>query len=146
MGEFFIKFLPFYFANSKKFLIFANEIKIKLKQLEIMVKRTIKLNGTLKVGLGQSKSGEVLDGNTQYVHFYTSKEDEIKQIKKLNTALRWHKANRKPMFYSHNGRAYQEVKAEWIVDRMCALQKAYTENNDIDEFGIYVNEVEGKVS
>ena len=82
----------------------------------------IKLNGTIKVGLGQSPYGKILDRNTQCVHFYCSHENEEKQIDKLKTALGWHKENGKPMFYSHNCKAYQEIDETWILDRIKALQ------------------------
>lgn len=82
----------------------------------------IKLNGTIKVGLGQSPSGKILDRNTWCVHFYTSHEDEEAQIDKLRTALGWHRKNNKPMFYSHNSKAYQEIDATWILDRIKMLQ------------------------
>lgn len=83
---------------------------------------SIKLNGTIKVGLGQSPSGKILDRDTQCVHFYCSHEDEEKQIKKLRTALGWHSENEKPMFYSHNSRAYQKIDETWILNRIKALQ------------------------
>jgi len=82
----------------------------------------IKLNGTIKVGLGQSPYGNILDRDTWYVHFYSSHEDEKAQIKKLKTALGWHNENKKPMFYSHNCKAYQEINEAWILDRIKILQ------------------------
>lgn len=87
-----------------------------------MGKLRVKLNGTIKVGLGQSPSGKILDRNTQCVHFYTSHENEEKQIDKLKTALGWHKENKKPMFYSHNSKAYREIDETWILNRIKMLQ------------------------
>ena len=80
--------------------------------------RTIKLNGTIKVGLGQSPSGKILDRGTQFVHFYAAHESEEAQAKKLSHALQWHKENWNRMFYSHNSRAYQEITKEWIEERI----------------------------
>lgn len=57
--------------------------------------RSSKLNGTIKVGLGSSKTGKILDRETQCVHFYSSSESGEEQIRKLSTALRWHKGNGK---------------------------------------------------
>lgn len=86
-----------------------------------MAKTIIKLSGTLKVGLGSSPSGKILDRDTKCVHFYCKDNTEEEQIKKLRTALRWHKENGKRMFYSHNSRAYQEVTEEWINKRINIL-------------------------
>lgn len=85
--------------------------------------RTIKLNGTIKVGLGQSKSGKVLDANTQYMHLYASHEDAQEQVRKLQTVLQWYRETGKEMFYSHNSRDYQKITGEWIVKRIKELQE-----------------------
>ena len=84
--------------------------------------RTIKLNGTIKVGLGQSKSGKVLDANTQYIHLYASHEDAQEQVRKLQTVLQWHRETGKEMFYSHNSRGYQKITGDWIINRIRELQ------------------------
>jgi len=84
--------------------------------------RTIKLNGTIKVGLGQSKSGKVLDGNTQYMHLYASHEDVQEQVRKLQTVLQWYRETGKEMFYSHNSRGYQKITGDWIINRIRELQ------------------------
>lgn len=84
--------------------------------------RTIKLNGTIKVGLGQSKSGKVLDANTQYIHLYASHENAQEQVRKLQTVLQWHRETGKEMFYSHNSRGYQKITGDWIVNRIRELQ------------------------
>lgn len=85
--------------------------------------RTIKLNGTIKVGLGQSKSGKILDGNTQYMHFYNTHESVQEQVRKLQTVLLWHRDTGKEMFYSHNSRGYQKITGDWIANRIVALQE-----------------------
>ena len=84
--------------------------------------RTIKLNGTIKVGLGQSKSGKVLDANTQYMHLYASHEDVQEQVRKLQTVLQWYRETGKEMFYSHNSRGYQKITGDWIINRIRKLQ------------------------
>lgn len=84
--------------------------------------RTIKLNGTIKVGLGQSKSGKVLDANTQYMHLYASHEDAQEQVRKLQTVLQWYRETGKEMFYSHNSRGYQNITGDWIINRIRELQ------------------------
>ena len=84
--------------------------------------RIIKLNGTIKVGLGQSKSGKVLDVSTQYMHLYASHEDVQEQVRKLQTVLQWHWETGKEMFYSHNSRGYQNITGDWIIDRIRELQ------------------------
>lgn len=84
--------------------------------------KLVKLNGTIKVGLGQSKSGKILDRNTKYAHFYTSHEDEKEQIRKLLVARNWHDESGKPMFYSHNNRAYREITRDWINNRIKELE------------------------
>ena len=85
--------------------------------------RTNKLNGTIKVGLGQSPSGKVLDWNTQYVHFYMSHEDAKEQVRKLRVALQWHRETGKEMFYSHNSRGYQKITEDWIINRINELEE-----------------------
>ena len=85
------------------------------------MRRSVKLNGTIKVGLGQSPSGKVLDGNTRYLHFYTSHDSKQEQIDKLKTALQWHKETGKRMFYSY--RSYREIKEDWIINRIKMLQE-----------------------
>ena len=84
--------------------------------------RTIKLNGTIKVGLGQSRSGKVLDANTQYMHLYAPHEDAQEQVRKLQTVLQWYRETKKDMFYSHNSRGYQAITEHWIINRINELQ------------------------
>ena len=84
--------------------------------------RTIKLNGTIKVGLGQSPSGKILE-SAQFVHFYTKHEDAKEQVRKLRVALQWHRETGKKMFYSHNSRGYQKITEDWIINRIQALDE-----------------------
>ena len=85
--------------------------------------RINKLNGTIKVGLGQSKSGKVLDANTQYMHLYASHEDVQEQVRKLQTVLQWYRETGKEMFYSHNSRGYQKITGDWIINRINELEE-----------------------
>ena len=85
--------------------------------------RINKLNGTIKVGLGQSPSGKVLE-SAQFVHFYTKHEDEQEQIRKLRVALQWHRETGKKMFYSHNSRGYQKITEDWIINRINELEES----------------------
>lgn len=89
--------------------------------------KIIKLNGTIKVGLGQSKSGKVLDASTQYMHLYASHEDVQEQVRKLQTVLQWHRETGKPMFYSHNSRGYQKITGDWISNRINVLHDRFME-------------------
>ena len=84
--------------------------------------RINKLNGSIKVGLGQSKSGKVLEANTQYMHLYASHEDVQEQVRKLQTVLQWYRETDKEMFYSHNSRGYQKITGDWIINRIRELQ------------------------
>jgi hypothetical protein len=84
--------------------------------------RTIKLNGTIKVGLGQSPSGKILE-DAQFVHFYAMHEDAKEQVRKLRVALQWHRETGKEMFYSHNSRGYQKITEDWIINRINALEE-----------------------
>ena len=85
--------------------------------------KSVKLNGTIKVGLGSSKTGKILDRDTSCVHFYSTHEDNAEQIRKLNVALQWHNETNKRMFYSHNGKAYVEINANWIANKIQELNK-----------------------
>lgn len=79
-----------------------------------------KLNGTIKVGLGQSPSGKILDDGTHWYHFYSS-DTAIGQIKKMSHALRDASERKKKTFYSHNDRKYVEVSREWLEARYNGL-------------------------
>ena len=75
-----------------------------------------KLNGTIKVGLGQSPSGKVLDYGTHWYHFCSS-DAAIDQMKKINHVLHDVAERKKKTFYSHNNRKYVEVSGEWLEAR-----------------------------
>ena len=75
-----------------------------------------KLNGTIKVGLGQSPSGKILDYGTHWYYFYSS-DAAIGQIKKVSHALRDASERKRKTFYSHNNRKYVEVSKEWLEAR-----------------------------
>ena len=76
------------------------------------------LNGVIKIGLGQSKSGKILDRNTHYYHFYSKIDNEITQEKKLVELLTEHNETKKRMFYSQNDKAYVEVTALWVANKI----------------------------
>lgn len=75
-----------------------------------------KLNGVIKVGLGQSPSGKILDYGTHWYHFYSS-DTAIDQIKEISHALRDASERKRKTFYSHNNRKYVEVSREWFEAR-----------------------------
>lgn len=79
-----------------------------------------KLNGTIKVGLGQSPSGKVLGYDTHWYHFYSS-ETASDQLKKISRALRDATERKRKTFYSHNNRKYVEVSLEWLQLRCTDL-------------------------
>lgn len=65
----------------------------------------------LRIGLGRSKSGKILDANTIWLN--------------LNTIEEWRKAvnewsnkrySGKPIFISKNGRAYKEITATQLLE------------------------------
>ena len=75
-----------------------------------------KLNGTIKVGLGQSPSGKVLDYGTHWYHFNSS-DAAIDQVKKISRVLHDATERKKKVFYSHNNRKYAKVSREWLEAR-----------------------------
>jgi len=75
-----------------------------------------KLNGTIKVGLGQSPSGKILDHDTHWYHFYSS-DAAIDQMKKISHALHDATERKTKTFYSHYNRKYVEVSREWLEAR-----------------------------
>ena len=83
--------------------------------------KSVKLNGTIKVGLGSSPSGKILDRDTQCVHFYSTHEDNAEQVRKLRVALQWHMETGKRMFYSRNNRAFVEITKGWIENKIVEL-------------------------
>jgi hypothetical protein len=75
-----------------------------------------KLNGVIKVGLGQSPSGKILEYGTHWYHFYSS-DAAIDQIKEMSHALHDASEGKRKTFYSHNNRKYVEVSREWLEAR-----------------------------
>ena len=75
-----------------------------------------KLNGTIKVGLGQSPSGKILDYGTHWYHFNSS-DAAIGQMKKMSHVLHDATERKRKTFYSHNNRKYVEVSREWLEAR-----------------------------
>ena len=57
----------------------------------------------IRIGLGQTKSGKILDRDTQW---YCEKQ----------AALDYHDETNKPIFISVNGRAYREITREQLVN------------------------------
>jgi hypothetical protein len=63
-------------------------------------------NGTIRVGLGQTKSGKILDRNTHWYHLY---KGFMSNIGAISQALQDHDNTGKPVFYSDNGKGYVEI-------------------------------------
>ena len=61
----------------------------------------------IRIGLGQTKSGKILDGNTTFfaINKRTGQNEK-------DAAIRQHLATNKPIFISRNGRKYQEITLE----------------------------------
>ena len=76
------------------------------------------LNGNIKVGLGQSKSGKVLDKDTHYYHLSSRLDNEITQENILVAILSEYNDTKKKMFYSQSGKAYIEVSARWVANKI----------------------------
>lgn len=79
-----------------------------------------KLNGTIKVGLGQSPSGKVLDYGTHWYHFCSS-DAAIDQMKKMSRVLHDATERKRKTFYSHNNKKYVEVSLGWLQLRCTDL-------------------------
>lgn len=63
----------------------------------------------IRIGLGQTPSGKILDGATQsYIITATRNEKE--------SALRYHDETKKPIFVKVNGKAYQKITREQLVN------------------------------
>ena len=84
-----------------------------------------KLNGTIKVGLGQSPSGKKL-GETSWYNFYLSQK-AIDQASALKRALKDSERTNRKMFYSHNGKKYIEININWIYQKIVNLQDLFDE-------------------
>jgi len=65
----------------------------------------------LRIGLGRSKSGKILDRDTKWLNLNTKEEWS-------NAVKEWsHKHNSgKPIFISKSGRAYKEIKPTQLLE------------------------------
>lgn len=64
---------------------------------------------TIRIGLGQTKSGKILDRNTQW---YSITANHCGK----QAALDYHDETNKPIFISVNGRAYRKITREQLVN------------------------------
>ena len=65
----------------------------------------------LRIGLGRSKSGKILDRDTKWFNLNT-KEEWSRAVNEWS-----HKRNSgKPIFISKNGRAYKEIKPVQLLE------------------------------
>jgi hypothetical protein len=64
---------------------------------------------TIKVGLGQTPSGKILDRDT---HFYSITATNCEK----QAALDYHDETKKPIFVKVNGKAYQKITREQLVN------------------------------
>ena len=92
-----------------------------------------KLNGTIKVGLGQTPSGKMLDYGTHWYHFNSS-DAAIDQMKKMSRVLHDAIERKRKTFYSQNNRKYVEVSLKWLqlryADLMDLLDEEECSNNN----------------
>ena len=87
-----------------------------------------KLNGTIKVGLGQSPKGKIL-GETSWYHFYPTQK-ALDQASTLKRALEDSERTNRKMFYSHNGKKYIEINTKWIYQKIVDLQDLFDEEEN----------------
>ena len=80
-----------------------------------------RLNGVIKVGLGQSPSGKILERNTHFYHFTSRRDTDEKQANALLEVLKEHNETKRRMFYTHNNKAYVEVKEDWVRNKIQEL-------------------------
>lgn len=64
---------------------------------------------TIKIGLGQTPSGKVLDRST---HWYSIWADESEK----SAAIQYHDETGKPIFVSYNNQAYRKITREELVN------------------------------
>jgi hypothetical protein len=64
---------------------------------------------TIRIGLGQTKSGKILDRNTQWYHISAATNGKM-------AAIKYHDETNKPIFISVNGRAYRKITREQLVN------------------------------
>ena len=64
---------------------------------------------TIKVGLGQTKSGKILDRDT---HFYSITANHCEK----QAALDYHDETHKPIFISVSGKAYRKITRNQLIE------------------------------
>ncbi len=85
--------------------------------------KTKKLNGVIKVGLGQSPTGKIL-GGARWYNFYLKQSAE-EQVKGLLNVLEDHLKTNRKIFYSHNNRKYVEVNVNWVQKHCTDLTELF---------------------
>ena len=65
----------------------------------------------LRIGLGRSKSGKILDKDTKWLNLNT-KEEWRKAVNEWS----YKRNSGKPIFISKNGRAYKEIKPTQVLE------------------------------
>ena len=63
----------------------------------------------IRIGLGQTPSGKILDRDT---HFYSITANHCEK----QAALDYHDETKKPIFVKVNGKAYQKITREQLVN------------------------------
>ena len=64
---------------------------------------------TIKIGLGQSPSGKVLDRSTHWYGIWADSSEKL-------DALAYHDKTGKPIFVSYNNQAYHEITREQLIN------------------------------
>lgn len=64
---------------------------------------------TIRIGLGQTKSGKILDRNTQWYYISATTNGKM-------AAIKYHDETNKSIFISVNGRAYKKITREQLVN------------------------------
>ena len=65
----------------------------------------------LRIGLGRSKSGKILDRDTKWLNLNTKEEWRI-----AVTEWSYKRNSGKPIFISKSGRAYKEIKPTQLLE------------------------------
>lgn len=86
------------------------------------------LNGKIRVGLGQTKSGKVLEASNYY-GLYSKSQTYSQQIEVLKNSLHDHLNSGKRVFFN-NGRNYREVNASWLQEHITTLFNEWYEKED----------------
>lgn len=66
---------------------------------------------TLRIGLGRSKSGKILDRDTKWLNLNTIEEWKVAVKEWSNKRI-----DKKPIFISKNGRAYKEISGVELLE------------------------------